>query len=132
VWGFFVSTTLLWHGTFTINSFSHLFGSRRYKTTDTSRNNPILAAVTIGEGWHNNHHHYQRAANNGFYWWEIDVTYYIIRAMAAVGLVWDVHVVPKHVRDQTAAPGRVRLGASKVADIDDAPPTTEPELQEAA
>ncbi len=116
VWGFFVSTTLLWHGTFTINSFSHLFGSRRYATTDTSRNNPVLAVITLGEGWHNNHHHYQRATNNGFFWWEIDITYYVIRAFALVGLVWDLHPVPKHVRDQTTAPGRARVKGEAPAD----------------
>src|SRR4051812_14166811 len=60
VWGFFVSTTLLWHGTFTINSLSHIWGRRRYETTDDSKNNPVLAIVTMGEGWHNNHHYYPR------------------------------------------------------------------------
>ena len=87
VWGFFVSTTLLWHGTFTINSLTHVFGSRRYATTDNSRNNLVLALITMGEGWHNNHHYYQRATNQGFFWWEIDLTYYVLRMLAAVGLV---------------------------------------------
>ena len=67
-WGFCLSTVMLWHGTFTINSLSHLFGNRRYETTDTSRNNWLLALVTLGEGWHNNHHHYMAAARQGFYW----------------------------------------------------------------
>jgi len=91
VWGFFVSTTLLWHGTFTINSISHIWGSRRYGTTDDSKNNPLLAFVTMGEGWHNNHHYYPRSSRQGFYWWEIDLTFYILRALALVGLVWDLH-----------------------------------------
>ncbi len=95
----FVSTTLLWHGTFTINSLTHLFGRRRYLTTDNSRNSFILALVTMGEGWHNNHHYYQRSVNQGFFWWEIDPTYYILRALAAVGLVWDLHTPPARVRD---------------------------------
>jgi stearoyl-CoA desaturase (Delta-9 desaturase) len=99
VWGMFVSTVLLWHGTFTINSLTHFFGSRRYPTTDNSRNNLWLALITLGEGWHNNHHYYQRATNQGFFWWEIDVTYYVLRAMAAVGLVWDLHTPPEKVRD---------------------------------
>ena len=94
VWGFFVSTTLLWHGTFTINSLTHMFGTRRYATTDNSRNSPILAAVTLGEGWHNNHHYYQRSTRQGFFWWEIDPTYIVLRAMAALGLVWDLHEPP--------------------------------------
>jgi len=97
VWGFFVSTTLLWHGTFTINSLTHMFGSRRYATTDNSRNSAILAAVTLGEGWHNNHHYYQRSTRQGFFWWELDPTYVVLRAMAALGLVWDLHAPPASV-----------------------------------
>ncbi len=104
IWGFFVSQMLAWHGTFTINSLSHVFGTRRYATTDTSRNNFALALITMGEGWHNNHHHYQVSARQGFHWWQIDVTYYILRGLAAVGLVWDLHGVPDHIRDRVAEP----------------------------
>ncbi len=92
IWGFFISTTLLWHGTFTINSLSHVFGSRRYKTTDTSRNNWLLALITCGEGWHNNHHYHQNTANQGWFWWEVDASYYILKALSAVGLVWDLRL----------------------------------------
>jgi stearoyl-CoA desaturase (delta-9 desaturase) len=88
--GFFLSTTLLWHGTFTINSLSHVFGKRRYATTDTSKNNWFLALLTCGEGWHNNHHHFCASANQGFFWWEIDISYYAIKLMEALGLAWDV------------------------------------------
>src|SRR5205085_32804 len=73
-WGLFMSTTLLWHGTFTINSLAHVWGSKRYETGDTSRNNLFLSLITMGEGWHNNHHFYQSTANNGFFWWEIDTS----------------------------------------------------------
>lgn len=97
-WGFTVSTTLLWHGTFTINSLTHVFGSKRYVTTDNSRNNFWLALITLGEGWHNNHHYYQRATNQGFFWWEIDVTYYVLKLLSWAGLVWDLHTPPPHVR----------------------------------
>jgi len=97
VWGFLVSTVLLWHGTFTINSLSHMIGRRRYRTTDNSRNSLVLALITMGEGWHNNHHYYQRATNQGFFWWEIDLTYYLLRLLSAVGLVWDLHRPPEHV-----------------------------------
>jgi stearoyl-CoA desaturase (delta-9 desaturase) len=97
IWGFFVSTSLLWHGTFTINSLTHVFGKQRYVTGDNSRNHWFLALITMGEGWHNNHHYYQRATNQGFFWWEVDVTYYILRGLQAVGLVWDIHTPPKHV-----------------------------------
>lgn len=97
-WGFFVSTTLLWHGTFTINSLTHVFGSQRYVTTDNSRNHLLLALITMGEGWHNNHHYYQRSVNQGFFWWEIDPTFYLLRVLSWLGLVWDLHTVPPHVR----------------------------------
>jgi stearoyl-CoA desaturase (delta-9 desaturase) len=90
VWGFVVSTLLVYHATFAINSLSHLFGNRRYATNDDSRNNFLLALLTLGEGWHNNHHHYQSSANQGFFWWEIDISYYVIRLLALCGLVWDV------------------------------------------
>lgn len=88
--GFFWSQVLLWHGTFTINSLSHVFGSRRYKTTDTSRNNWLLALVTCGEGWHNNHHYHQNTANQGWFWWEVDVSYYTLKLFSWVGLVSDL------------------------------------------
>jgi stearoyl-CoA desaturase (delta-9 desaturase) len=90
VWGFLVSTVLVYHATFAINSLSHLWGRRRYATDDESRNNLVLALLTLGEGWHNNHHHYQSSANQGFFWWEIDISYYIIRMLSWVGLVWDI------------------------------------------
>jgi len=99
VWGFAVSTTLLWHATYMVNSVSHLLGSRRYETGDDSRNNPVVALLTMGEGWHNNHHYYMASARNGFYWWEIDVTWYLIRALQALGVVWDVKTPSRQIRD---------------------------------
>jgi stearoyl-CoA desaturase (delta-9 desaturase) len=101
VWGYFVSTVVLWHGTFTINSLSHVWGTRRYTTTDDSRNNPLLAVLTLGEGWHNNHHYYQRSARQGFYWWEIDLSFYALKLLELVHVVWDVQGVPEHVREAT-------------------------------
>jgi stearoyl-CoA desaturase (delta-9 desaturase) len=95
--GHFLSTVLLWHGTFTINSLSHVIGTRRYETTDDSRNHWLLALITLGEGWHNNHHHYQSSARQGFMWWEVDITYYILKVMSWVGLVWDLREPPAHV-----------------------------------
>jgi len=97
LWGYVVSTCVLMHATFTINSLAHVFGSRRFATTDTSRNNFWLALLTMGEGWHNNHHHYQSSANQGFYWWEVDFSYYILKGLEKVGLVWDLRKVPEHV-----------------------------------
>jgi stearoyl-CoA desaturase (Delta-9 desaturase) len=90
VWGCFMSTLLLWHATFCINSLAHVAGRRVYETTDQSRNNWVLALVTGGEGWHNNHHFYAASARQGFRWWELDVSYYVICLLERVGLVWDV------------------------------------------
>jgi stearoyl-CoA desaturase (delta-9 desaturase) len=113
VWAFAVPQVLCWHGTFTINSLSHVWGGRRYATDDDSRNNPVLALITLGEGWHNNHHHYQVAARQGFFWWEYDITFYVLRAFAAVGLVWDLHGVPDHVR----SPVSEELPAPVLSDV---------------
>lgn len=97
VWGFVVSTVALFHGVATINSLAHVFGSRRYKTKDDSRNNFWLALITLGEGWHNNHHHYPNSARQGFYWWEIDLSYYGLKLLNAVGLVRDLKPVPARI-----------------------------------
>jgi stearoyl-CoA desaturase (delta-9 desaturase) len=97
--GFFLSTAVLWHGTFTINSLSHMLGTQRYDAKDASTNNWYLAIITMGEGWHNNHHHFMGSTRQGFFWWEIDLTYYILRLLAAVGLVWDIKEPPKRVYD---------------------------------
>lgn len=99
VWGFFISTVVLYHGTFTINSLAHRWGTRRYDTPDNSRNNFLLALLTLGEGWHNNHHHYPVSVRQGFYWWEIDITYYLLRGMSAIGLIWDLKPVPVKRRE---------------------------------
>jgi stearoyl-CoA desaturase (Delta-9 desaturase) len=92
VWGGLVPTVALWHGTFTINSLSHVFGKRRYLTTDTSRNSLLLALLTLGEGWHNNHHFHQNTANQGWFWWEIDLTFYALKALSWVGVVSDLRL----------------------------------------
>ncbi len=96
--GFFLSTVLLYHGTFVINSLTHLWGRRRYRTTDTSRNSFLLAIITLGEGWHNNHHYYQSSARQGFFWWELDLSYYVLRALSWIRIVRDLREVPEHVR----------------------------------
>ena len=97
-WGFCISTVALYHATFTINSLAHRFGSRRYATRDSSRNNFWLALLTFGEGWHNNHHHYPAAARQGFFWWEVDLAYYGLKVLAALGIVWDLRPVPEAAR----------------------------------
>jgi stearoyl-CoA desaturase (Delta-9 desaturase) len=92
--GFFWSTVLVYHATFCINSLAHVRGSKRYVTGDDSRNNWLLAFFTMGEGWHNNHHACQRSVRQGFRWWEIDPTFYILKAAARLGLVWDLKAPP--------------------------------------
>ena len=97
VWGFFVSTTMLYHATYTINSLAHRFGWRRFDTPDHSRNNAALALLTLGEGWHNNHHRYPGAARQGFYWWELDLSYLGLRLLQMLGLVWNLRPVPRKI-----------------------------------
>ncbi len=97
VWGFFISTVVLFHATVTINSLAHRFGRQRFATNDNSRNNLWLAVLTFGEGWHNNHHFYPGSARQGFRWWELDLTWYGLRLLAALGLVWDLKPVPAWV-----------------------------------
>jgi stearoyl-CoA desaturase (delta-9 desaturase) len=100
VWGFFVSTILLWHAVHGIGSFGHRFGGyRRFITTDNSRNKWFLALVLLGEGWHNNHHFYPSSARQGFVWWEFDVGYYILKVLSWFGLVWDLRVPAKELVD---------------------------------
>ncbi len=96
--GFFLSTVIAYHGTFSINSIMHKFGNQRYQTGDESKNSIWLALLTLGEGWHNNHHYYEVASRQGFFWWEIDITYYILRGFQAVGLIWDLKGVPNHIK----------------------------------
>ncbi len=97
VWGFLVSTVVLYHATYSINSIAHRFGSRRFPTSDQSRNNFWLALITLGEGWHNNHHYYPVAARQGFRWWEIDISYYALKALCMLGVIDGLRPVPKHV-----------------------------------
>jgi len=97
IWGFFVSTVVLFHCTAGINSVAHLFGRRRYETKDQSRNNALLALLTLGEGWHNNHHRYATATRQGFFWWELDITYLGLLFFSKLGLVWDLKPVPQKV-----------------------------------
>lgn len=102
--GFLLSTILVYHATFTINSLNHMIGKQRYLTGDDSRNNWLLALFSLGEGWHNNHHYYPSTARNGFFWWEVDVTYYMLLALSKVGLVWDLRQPPKTILANEKAP----------------------------
>lgn len=106
VWGFVVSTVVVYHATYTINSLAHRVGSQRYQTGDDSRNNFWLALLTLGEGWHNNHHYYPSSARQGFRWWEVDLTYYGLVALCKLGLIWDLRAVPKRVLQEHADTSR--------------------------
>jgi stearoyl-CoA desaturase (delta-9 desaturase) len=97
VWGFCISTVALFHATVTINSLAHRWGSRRFATRDDSRNNFLLALLTFGEGWHNNHHRYPGTARQGFRWWEIDLTWYGLRLLGALGLISELRPLPARV-----------------------------------
>jgi len=97
VWGFCISTTVLYHATFTINSVAHTIGSRRFDTPDDSRNNWFLSLLTLGEGWHNNHHYHPGTVRQGFYWWEFDPAYWGLKALSWIGVVWDLRPVPSRV-----------------------------------
>ncbi|MEM7152437.1 MAG: acyl-CoA desaturase [Myxococcota bacterium] len=102
--GFFFSTFVVWHSTFTINSLAHVWGKRRYATSDDSRNNWVLALLTLGEGWHNNHHHHMNSCRQGFFWWEVDMAYYTLKALSVVGLVWDIREPPKRIYEAGSEP----------------------------
>ncbi|MFW5825750.1 MAG: acyl-CoA desaturase [Marinobacter sp.] len=99
-WGFFISTVLLFHATVSINSLSHVWGSRRFDTPDDSRNNFWLALITFGEGWHNNHHRWPQSVRQGFRWYEIDITYYGLWLLARLGIIHDLKPVPDSIRNE--------------------------------
>ena len=108
-WGFFLSTILIWHGIHAIGSFGHRFGGyRRFPTVDNSRNKWFLAITTLGEGWHNNHHYYPASARQGFYWYEVDIAWYMLKAMSWLGLVSDLKTPPEHVLRGELLPGYQR------------------------
>jgi stearoyl-CoA desaturase (delta-9 desaturase) len=100
IWGFVISTFLCSHAVFSINSIDHMYGSRRYDNPDTSRNNLLMALLTLGEGWHNNHHHYAITAHAGFYWWEIDITYYMLVVLSWFRIVRNLRPLPLEMREK--------------------------------
>lgn len=112
VWGFCVSTTLLYHGTFLVNSVVHMFGRKRFKTSDESRNNWFVALLTLGEGWHNNHHRYPGSARQGFYWWELDISHLILQLLAKLGIVWDLRSPPERIYQEAIENKRLNKAAA--------------------
>lgn len=115
-WGFLLSTTLCWHTTYSINSLAHRMGRQRYETGDDSRNSLLLGILILGEGWHNNHHFHQSCARQGFFWWEIDITYYVLRALSAVGLIWDLKEPPARAYREQTRSHRTPVSPSPVLD----------------
>jgi stearoyl-CoA desaturase (delta-9 desaturase) len=101
IWGFFVSTVVLFHCTCFINSLAHVFGRRRYDTADESRNSLLLALITFGEGWHNNHHRFPGSVRQGFFWWEIDLTYYGLWLLERLRIIRNLHPVPRRLVEAT-------------------------------
>jgi stearoyl-CoA desaturase (Delta-9 desaturase) len=112
-WGFFLSTTLVYHATFCINSFTHVFGKRRFNTSDDSKNSFALALVTMGEGWHNNHHRYPVSTRQGFYWWEIDITFYLLKLLSLVWIVWDLRPPPARLYEEAETLRRAGLAGQR-------------------
>lgn len=108
VWGFVISTLVLYHITFTINSLAHTVGKRRFETKDDSRNNWFLALITFGEGWHNNHHYYPGSARQGFMWWEIDISYYVLKVFEKLGLIWELRPLPEYVKKELVNQGALK------------------------
>ncbi|WP_419811738.1 acyl-CoA desaturase [Bacterioplanoides sp.] len=104
IWGFFVSTVLLFHSTVAINSLGHIWGNKRFKTKDESRNNAFLALLTLGEGWHNNHHRFAVSARQGFYWWQADITYYVLKLMSWMGIIHSLNPVPARILEEGKTP----------------------------
>jgi stearoyl-CoA desaturase (delta-9 desaturase) len=100
IWGFVVPTILLYHGTFAVNSLTHLWGKKRFETGDESRNNAFVALFTFGEGWHNNHHFFPGSARQGFFKGELDMTYLGLRFLSLFGLVRELRPVPAWVKDK--------------------------------
>lgn len=100
VWGFFISTVVLFHCSCFINSLAHQLGRRRYPTPDDSKNSLILSLITFGEGWHNNHHWYPGAARQGFFWWEVDLTYYGLWLLSRIRIIRNLHAVPARVLER--------------------------------
>jgi fatty-acid desaturase len=105
MWGVFVRTVFGLHSTWLVNSATHMWGSQRYMTGDTSTNSFWVAILTFGEGWHNNHHAVPQSARHGLAWYEIDLNWYGISALRMLGLAWDISL-PKlgAAKPQEASP----------------------------
>jgi stearoyl-CoA desaturase (delta-9 desaturase) len=111
LWGVFLRVTVGLHATWLVNSATHMWGARRFETTDDSTNNLWVALITFGEGWHNNHHAHPRAARHGVAWYELDLNWWGIRALELCGLAKDVKLIGEPRAEGRAEPERLRRAA---------------------
>jgi stearoyl-CoA desaturase (delta-9 desaturase) len=101
LWGVFIPTVIIWEITHWVQSFSHCWGGyRRWDSKDQSRNHWLLGVLSLGE-YHNNHHMYPSSAKQGHVWWEVDVGYWSLRLLSAVGLIWDLKLPPARASGRT-------------------------------
>ncbi|HMK30555.1 MAG TPA: fatty acid desaturase [Terriglobales bacterium] len=109
MWGIFLRTVVGLHSTWLVNSATHMWGTQRFLTGDSSKNSFWVAILTFGEGWHNNHHAHPQSARHGLAWYEVDINWYGIWCLQKLGLAWDIKLarlkpdpepsaaLPKHV-----------------------------------
>jgi stearoyl-CoA desaturase (delta-9 desaturase) len=119
LWGGLVRMFLVHHTTWSINSVTHVIGTRPFKSRDYSRNNFLVALLTFGEGWHNNHHAFPTSAVHGLAWWQLDINKYVIRTLEFFGLAWDVNApTEKAMRDARRESSREPLPPAAEGDRD--------------
>ena len=102
MWGMFARIVFSHHATWLVNSATHMWGSQRFETGDTSTNSFWVAILTFGEGWHNNHHASPQSARHGIAWYEVDLNWYGIYMLRMLGLAWDVKAPTLSTRMLTA------------------------------
>jgi stearoyl-CoA desaturase (delta-9 desaturase) len=110
LWGGLGRIALMQHVTWSVNSVCHVWGSRPFRSGDHSANNPAVALLSLGEGWHNNHHAFPTSARHGLFWWQFDPSWLLIRAAEKVGLAWNVRL-PSEAALATKRHGPERLAA---------------------
>ena len=111
IWGIFFRTVFMWHCTWLVNSAAHTWGYRTWAVEDKSTNNWWVALLTYGEGWHNNHHAFPRSAAHGLKWWELDLTYFTVRALTAVGLASDIQLPSLEQKERMVRPPATVIAA---------------------
>jgi stearoyl-CoA desaturase (delta-9 desaturase) len=132
LWGGFARVFLVHHVTWSINSVCHLWGRKEFKTEDESRNNAFCALFSFGEGWHNNHHAFPTSARHGLRWWQFDITWILICALNAVGLVWDIRTPDaRQLEERSAANVAARAAAGAASAATSIAELTEPAEQAA-